>query len=70
MDKSGVRVGCSTGEEIAVPMKVTDLYISSLENQKSVIVFLKPSMQMVKHHLLRLLYVLVLKLWIPGFMIG
>ena len=39
MDESGVRVGCPAGEEVVVPINVTDLYAPSPENRKSVTVF-------------------------------
>ena len=39
MNKSGVKVGCPTGEKIIVPVEVTDLYAPNPENWKSMTVF-------------------------------
>jgi hypothetical protein len=38
IDKSGTRVGCPTREKVIVLIKVKELYTSSPENSKSVII--------------------------------
>ena len=68
MDESGVRVGCLTEKEVIVPVEITDLYAPSPENRKSVTVFKTIHADGQTPPPL-LWYVLVLKSWIPGFMI-